>query len=162
MKSKIVKRKACRAVILTPENEILLIRIENPSGNWRGWITPGGGMEPGESEEVSLARELDEEIGFENAQIGSKIWTRFLTFPWHDEIYEQSEVYFLVRTEKFEVNCKLDAASREASDLIEFRWWHVDEVVDKQGMSFAPRKLPELLRQLVREGPPPKPIDVGE
>ena len=63
----IIKRKSCRAIILTPQNEILLIKIENPEGCWAGWIAPGGGMENGEDEKAALTRELQEELGLKGA-----------------------------------------------------------------------------------------------
>jgi len=98
---KIIKRKSCRAVLLTPANEVLLIKISNPEGKWSGWITPGGGVDAGETEAESLRRELYEELGFKNVQDELKIWTRFHKFPWNEKMVEQEEVFFLIRTEKF-------------------------------------------------------------
>ena len=40
------------------------------------------------------------------------------------------------------------------------RWWTVDELEQAEA-TFAPRRLAELLRSLLLEGPPPEPIDAG-
>ena len=42
-----LERRAVRAVLLTPSAEILLMHLEFPNQRWL-WLTPGGGMEPGE------------------------------------------------------------------------------------------------------------------
>src|SRR6266849_6547160 len=57
----IIDRYAVRAVLLTPQEEILLMRIHGPGSGKRWWITPGGGLEPGESVEQGFRRELREE-----------------------------------------------------------------------------------------------------
>jgi 8-oxo-dGTP pyrophosphatase MutT (NUDIX family) len=56
-------RDAVRAVVLDPDERVLLVRFEFP--NWRGWATPGGGIDPGESDEAAIRRELAEETGLE-------------------------------------------------------------------------------------------------
>ncbi|MBI5094397.1 MAG: NUDIX domain-containing protein, partial [Candidatus Hydrogenedentes bacterium] len=50
-----------RAILITPEQEVLLFRIHGKDSNeefW--WITPGGGLDRGESVEDGLRRELHE------------------------------------------------------------------------------------------------------
>lgn len=56
----IVERHAIRAILLTPQLEVLLMRIQPPEGGEGFWITPGGGLEPDESAEAGLRRELRE------------------------------------------------------------------------------------------------------
>ena len=46
----LVKRKSARALLLTPENEVLMMKLNNKTMQWVGWITPGGGIESYEDE----------------------------------------------------------------------------------------------------------------
>ena len=48
-----------------------------------------------------------------------------------------------------------------AEYVFELRWWALDELETATGTPFAPRRLPELVRVLLHDGPPPAPIDVG-
>lgn len=155
-----VSRKACRAVLLTPANEVLLIKIENPDGSWVGWITPGGGIDAHESEAAALKREIYEELGLKDFNLGPKIWRRFHSFPWKGRLIEQSEVYYLVYCERFEVQPALNPDHTELLDLKEFRWWTLADVASSREQ-FAPRNLPSLLSDLVKNGPPTQVVDVG-
>ncbi len=119
------KRNSCRAIILTPDNELLLIRIENPEGSWNGWITPGGGMEKSENFKSALKRELREELGAD-LKIGPKVWIRSHTFPWKGEMIEQHEVFYLIHANRFEPR-PLPGIS-DILDLKEFRWWNINEL----------------------------------
>jgi hypothetical protein len=42
-----------------------------------------------------------------------------------------------------------------------FRWWTAEEI-GRSPDAFVPRHLAELLRDLVRLGPPPRPIEFDE
>jgi 8-oxo-dGTP pyrophosphatase MutT (NUDIX family) len=57
----LVKRDAIRAIIVTPENEVLLLRIHSDHKERFWWVTPGGGRKP-EAVEDALKRELQEEL----------------------------------------------------------------------------------------------------
>src|SRR5436190_3729534 len=51
-------RQAVRAVVVAPDHRILLLRYVTEYESW--WIPPGGGVDPGESDEDALRRELRE------------------------------------------------------------------------------------------------------
>ncbi len=156
----IVKRKSCRAIMLTKTNDILLIKIENPDAAWVGWITPGGGMSSGENEESALRRELYEELGIEDLKNCKKIWTRFHSFPYEGKIVEQEEVFYLIHTDFFEPKPTLNSDDPELLLLKEFRWWSLNEIKNTSD-NFAPSNLYSHLCHLIKHGKPTTSIDVG-
>src|SRR5690242_7480184 len=99
----IEKRQACRALLISPNQEILLMKVEDPNTGWSAWITPGGGLFQGESQHEGLVRELREELDYyiDTINIGPEVWQRFHAFTWEDKKIEQSESYFLIKTRFF-------------------------------------------------------------
>ena len=49
-------RPAARALVVDPDDRVLLVRFEFPAGT--RWALPGGGIEPGETPEEAIRREL--------------------------------------------------------------------------------------------------------
>lgn len=76
----VIERDAARAILLTPSQEVLLMRIHPPDSDRHFWITPGGGLEAGESAEAGLRRELHEELGLNSFVMGPLLWRRQHTF----------------------------------------------------------------------------------
>ena len=152
-------RDAARAVVLDPAERVLLVRFEFPAGSV--WATPGGGIEQGESAADAIRRELLEEAGIEDADVGPALWTRLHVIPFVSGRWDgQRERYHLVRTAAFTPAPRLTRAELEAEFVFELRWWTLPEL-EAADVTFAPRRLPTLLRDLLRDGPPPEPFDAG-
>jgi TDG/mug DNA glycosylase family protein len=151
----VIERQAVRALVLDRSGRTLLVRWPRPGGS-PFWVTPGGGIEPGESDTEALSRELDEEVGAGDLAIGPCLWTREFTFPWRDSWYAQRERHYLVRAEPAD----LTIADTIDDVVTEHRWWTADEIAASDEL-FAPARLAELLRDLATHGPPRTAIDVG-
>jgi 8-oxo-dGTP diphosphatase len=155
-------RTAVRALLLDPDDRVLLVRFEFPRVTV--WATPGGGKERDEDDEVALRRELDEELGLTSVEIGPLIWTRLHVIPFLDGNWDgQRDHVYLVRTGRFEPQPHLSWEQLRAERLYEMRWWTLPEIeaAGHAGVRFAPRRLPARLAALLAEGPPSEPVDVG-
>ena len=72
-------REAVRAVVISPDQQVLLVRFEFPTGT--RWALPGGGIDTGETPEDALRRELVEEVGYHDAVVGPHLWNRLHIVP---------------------------------------------------------------------------------
>jgi len=152
-------RPAARAVILDDDGRVLLVRFDFP-GEPPVWATVGGGVEPGETPEEAIRRELLEEAGLDEVELGPRLWTRTHVFELGVRWDGQSEIYFLVRTSPFEPRPRHSWEQLNAEGVTAIRWWTIEEI-EASSELFAPRRLGELLRSLRRDGPPAAPIDAG-
>jgi 8-oxo-dGTP pyrophosphatase MutT (NUDIX family) len=146
----LVQRNAVRALLLTPEHEILLIRIRPPDGSDCFWIAPGGGLEEGETAEEGLRRELREELGLQDFEHGPLVWRRHHTFNWDSRRISQREEYRVVHVPRFE---PVMSDALEAQVLDCFRWWHVSEL-DTADERLTPLSLAQIVRRYLTEGAP--------
>jgi 8-oxo-dGTP diphosphatase len=155
-------RSSVRALLLDPDDRVLLVRFEFPTVTV--WATPGGGQEPGEDDEATLRRELDEELGLDGLVIGPHIWDRLHIVPFLDGKWDgQCDRVYLVRAPAFEPSPRLTWEQLRAERVHELRWWTLDELATASGDTlFAPRRLPQLIADVVADGPPASPVDAGE
>ena len=145
-----------RAVVVDPGRRVLLVRFEFP--NWKGRAIPGGGISPGESDEEALRRELAEETGLDEFDLGPLVWRRTHLLDlgeWDGQV----ERYYLVRVREFVPTPRLTREELNDEYVTAVRWWTLDEL-EATGEPFAPRRLPDLVRDLLAS-PPARPIDVG-
>ena len=156
----VVRRVGARALVLDPDDRVLLVRFVNPETGEEFWATPGGGIDQGESLEDALRRELREETGLEDVELGPVVWKRRHVFPWAGRTLDQSERIAIVRVPAFEPSPQLSATQLAEEGVHELRWWTLGELAVCDA-NFAPTRIVGFLRQLLEEGPPAEPIDVG-
>jgi 8-oxo-dGTP diphosphatase len=154
-------REAVRALVLDPDDRVLLVRFEFPSTGTR-WALPGGGLEPGETHVDALRRELVEEVGLHDADIGPHIWTRLHVIPFIDGRWDgQREQVHLVRTARFDPTPVFSAPELAAEYVFELRWWTLDEIAAATDVVFVPQALGHHAHHLITHATPETPVDVG-
>jgi 8-oxo-dGTP diphosphatase len=148
-------REGVRALVLDTDDRILLVRFDFPPFPW---APAGGGVDPGESDEVALRRELAEEVGLDQFELGPLLWRREHEFDAPLRFRGQRERCYLVRVEPFEPAPRIDLAAEHVTAV---RWWTADELRSSQEV-FGPRRLPELVTELLESGPRSVPLELGK
>jgi len=161
-------RQAARILLVDAADRLLLFEGCDPADPGAGtfWLTPGGGLEPGESPAQGAARELAEETGLVVAadELGPVVGTRRCQFDFAGTSYVQQESFFLLRVSEHDV--RTDGWNAlEVASLRGHRWWSAAQLL-ASGERVYPadlgRLLPALLdaRRAGREDGPP--LELGE
>jgi 8-oxo-dGTP pyrophosphatase MutT (NUDIX family) len=124
------------------------------------WVTPGGGVEPGETWEEAALRELWEETGIVGVPLDGWIWSREKDGLIGAEPVRAVERYYLVRAEP-EVIHTGNQLAYEREVYQQFSWWSVDEL-RTSGETAYPAGLANLLDRLIADGIPAQPMSLPE
>ena len=126
-----VDRVAARVLLLDAQERVLLFRGVDPESPERGtwWLTPGGGLDPGETPAQGAARELFEETGLrvDPADLGAPVHERVAEFVFDGRAYRQSEQFFLARVDAHDVDTA-GFTALEVAAMLEHRWWTPEEL----------------------------------
>ena len=147
-------RPVARVLVINDDSRLLLLEgARIPSDRW--WVSPGGGLKPGESFEAAAARELLEETGF-SVPIGPCVWTRHHRFEWYGKQHDQYERFFVAQGAPWVEPVPV----RADGYIVGHRWWTLDEIRSSTDQ-FAPRRLADLLPPILRAEYPRTPFDAG-
>ncbi len=153
-----VLRRVARVVLLDPDDRILLMHghePDDPARSW--WFTPGGGVEGDETRQEAALRELAEETGITDAELGPVVWRRICSFPFDGRRWNQDEWYYLARTRHRTAALGERLTDLEVRSVAGLRWWTSAELSAARETVY-PTRLAGLLRTLLDEGPPPAPV----
>ena len=153
------ERRAARVLLLDDADRLLLFCGVDPHiPDVRFWFTPGGGVEGAESLLDAARRELQEETGCADVELGPPVWTRRSDFDFEGERIRQDETYFVARVGSWEVDTA-GFTDLEQRAVLWHRWWTLDEL-RATGETLHPSTLAQHLGDLLRDGPPARPLVV--
>ncbi len=153
-------RATVRVLLTNPAGETLLFEDSDPGlDDARWWVTPGGGIDPGESEVEAAIREVQEETGhrLQETDLLGPIARRHVVHGYSDRVIEQDEGFYLARVPDFAVDTSAHTPD-ERLTFKQFRWWSQEELRTTDDWVW-PHELVELLH-LVEE-PERWPVELG-
>ena len=149
-----VERRAARVLVIDPDGHVLLLRGWDPAepraGSW--WITPGGGLERGETPLQAASRELHEETGLSNVDLRGPVHTEVVEYSLAGRAYRQHQEYYVTHVNRFALS-NTDWTPLERDIMLEARWWSVDQVQrncveETPAEPVYPRNLAAVIRSL--------------
>jgi 8-oxo-dGTP pyrophosphatase MutT (NUDIX family) len=159
-------RRIARALVFDPQDRLLLIAYEaqcdvDPArpGLRRFWFMPGGGIEPGESEEEALRRELYEEIGVADVKIGPWVARCDGPFFFFRKPRDARELYAVVRLPTDWIDTAR-LAETEDNPVLGVRWWSVADLAATDDI-VEPRRIADLAGRIVAGDIPPDPVPLS-
>ena len=124
-------RRAVRVLVLDEADRMLLFQDSDlgldPVTHW--WVTPGGGVDPGESDLEAAVRELWEETGLvvDAADLVGPLLTRLVVHGYSDKVVDQTEVFYVVRVPAFEVDTTAHTEEEQLT-VADIRWWSLADL----------------------------------
>lgn len=153
------QRRAARVLLVDEDDRILLFQDSDPGLPGRHWwITPGGGVEEGESDLEGAVRELQEETGLvvDAGDLVGPLARRTVRHGYTDVVVDQDEVFFGVVVAPFELDVS-GHTEEERLTMTRHRWWTHAELVATDE-EIWPTELAALWRRLGQDAPE---LDLG-
>lgn len=142
-------RETARILLINRRGQVflLLTHFDPEVGLPPRWITPGGGIDTGESPIEAAVRELWEETGLAVSQeaLGEKLAEISGRWDWGDGLNHHTYVdhFYKLFVEDFELDDS-GWTDDERRDVLEYRWWDIAELTATQE-SIGPHGLAELI-----------------
>jgi 8-oxo-dGTP pyrophosphatase MutT (NUDIX family) len=144
-------RQSVRVLLLDPDDRVLLVRVEDGSIVDPAnpvppvfWVTIGGGVKEGETDADALGREVFEETGIREFQLGPQLWQRDKVMDWRGEVVHVYERYYAGHVPRSDV--VFDNLEPEEQTVFRgYRWWSAAEILADHNETILPPQLPRLL-----------------
>lgn len=152
----VIARPSARVLVIDESGRVLLLAFRfRPDDTTITWLTPGGGINPGETPAEAAARELAEEVGIEVTPDQLGLVVAVSSGRWRSaagQLYDAHDSYFLFRAREN----RLDFSRQEdleRSLIAAHRWWPLDELRTCPDQVMPPG-LPDFLPGMLAGDPP--------
>jgi 8-oxo-dGTP pyrophosphatase MutT (NUDIX family) len=159
----VLRRRAARVVLLDDAARVLLLAARDPAdarkGSW--WEIPGGGIDGAEDSADAARRELFEETGIRDVEIGPCVWTQHARFTFAGWRFDQHEHVHVGWCGGIDLTA-LRPGGLEAFEAMAFsgpRWWELEDLLASDD-TVLPVRLREFLPDLVAGRLPDAPLDI--
>ena len=142
-------RRTARILVLDEGGAILLLKTHWGRRSLPArWLTPGGGIDPGEDAHAAAVRELFEETGRRVGSLGRPVAHRRIDLPPAEEYQVREATYFLLRTARFPI-ADDDWTESEKDDIVGVRWFTAEELRSPAD-DFDPENVRGVLSEVLR------------
>ena len=145
-----ISRPAVRVVCVDGDFRVLLLRWRDPVSGSILWEPPGGGIELGESAFDAACRELEEETGLRDAQVGRRSIAVTRDVWWAGRPFGGTEQFFAARV-RDTTSGDRKLSERERASLVGQSWFTWNEICSLDER-VEPPSLRDVLIDLVPEG----------
>lgn len=118
-----VRTRAAVRVVVTDGTSVLMLGDTDPGvAGSRWWMTPGGGIDPGEQPLQAAVRELAEETGRVVApdELAGPVLRRLVIHGYSDQVLAQTELFYLLRVQ---AGFELDVSGFTAEEKVTIKAW---------------------------------------
>lgn len=152
-------RHASRILLVDENDRTFLFKGQDPQNKSDVfWCPVGGGIEPGETPEEAIRREVMEETGLVDFNLGPHIWNREVFLSFNGAFLHAKETWFFSRVTHFDIDIS-GFSELERETTLDQRWWTLQELIQTPE-HLTPQRLPELLAPLLVGDFPEKPLDL--
>jgi len=144
------QRRTARVILLSPANEVFLIRfaVSRAGAEFAFWATPGGEIDEGEAQLAAAQRELYEELGL-TLELDGPVHATTAEFELDGAPVVGTDVFFVARCAR-DAPCLQPFTEVERAAMRGARWWALPDL-DATHEHIFPDGLSALVRKHVGE-----------
>lgn len=156
------RRRTAARVVVVAAGAVLLLRDTDPGlPGVRWWVTPGGGIDPGEDASAAALRELHEEVGLaaSSTELVGPVAVRDVVHGYSDQVLHQREEFFVLAVAEQFAPSPGGLTDEELITLDGWAWLGLDELAGLPEPVW-PANLAELAA--LADVPSAWPLELGE
>lgn len=149
-KTHVKHRETARIMLVDEQNRIFLLKthFDPEVGLPPRWLTPGGGIDSGESMLQAAVRELYEETGktVNPEDLGEPVLVASGRWDWADGLnyHTYTDTIYELKVLNFQPDIS-GFTQDELRDILEHRWWNVEDILQSDE-PVAPHELKDWLK----------------